>query len=140
MGFKSMFRKTVQYLFYPLLLILSWSMYIALRPFFAVEHLFNLVAAVSFSSIAMGKCRTLSSGGFISELVLLFSALDIFRRVAGSICLIFGKVLCIWDHVFGTFFLPANREVERAGVVDQETHLTTYWAVLLHPLRVLFKR
>lgn len=48
----------------------------------------------------------------------------------------FGKVLSVWDQVFGTYYLPAGKHVGEVGVGPTETPVpTSFWGQTLYPWR-----
>ena len=47
----------------------------------------------------------------------------------------YAKTLIIWDALFGTRFLPKNREVETLGVTGKISVPQTYFAQLWHPFK-----
>lgn len=48
----------------------------------------------------------------------------------------FGKVLTVWDHVFGTWYLPAKAHVGEVGVGPGEKPVpVTFWGQTLYPWR-----
>ncbi len=48
----------------------------------------------------------------------------------------YGQTVIVWDTLFGTRFLPANRKPpEEIGLVDLEAFPMTWWAQILSPLR-----
>ncbi|MDF1764652.1 MAG: sterol desaturase family protein [Oleibacter sp.] len=47
------------------------------------------------------------------------------------------SVITVWDHLFGTFYLPRDRDMpEKTGLVDETDYpLHNYWQLLLQPFR-----
>ena len=48
----------------------------------------------------------------------------------------YGQTVSVWDWVFGTRYLPANREPpEEIGIADLPSFPMTWWAQILSPFR-----
>ena len=50
----------------------------------------------------------------------------------------YGKVLSIWDQVFGTFYYNDERDVGGVGVRGDRVPMT-FWKQIVYPFKVLFK-
>lgn len=51
----------------------------------------------------------------------------------------FGKVLCVWDLVHGTHFLPANRQVGTVGIGKRREVPPTFFAQTMYPFEEMKK-
>jgi len=52
----------------------------------------------------------------------------------------YGNNLIVWDIVFGTWYLPKNREVSELGVEELNYEKESFWSLLCSPLKRLPKK
>jgi sterol desaturase/sphingolipid hydroxylase (fatty acid hydroxylase superfamily) len=52
----------------------------------------------------------------------------------------FGIVLSVWDWIFGTAYMPANRTPQRLGFDDLETYPSGFILQSIYPLSLLFQK
>ncbi len=48
----------------------------------------------------------------------------------------YGKVLSVWDQVFGTFYLPKQKQLELVGIEGQSPVPNSFWGQLRYPFRM----
>ena len=127
--------------FHPMDLFLNWFFYFLPLIFFGVSPEVSALFLLTTGVTGILEHANVNYRGGILNYV--FNTADLHRWhhsvIIEESSKNFGKVLCIWDHVFGTFFLPKGREVEQAGVIDDLAHLTSYGAELMHPIKTYFR-
>lgn len=60
------------------------------------------------------------------------------KNIPGKYGVNFASVLTIWDHIFGYFYYPKNKEVPHLGVDDQAKIPSTFVGQMIHPFREAF--
>jgi sterol desaturase/sphingolipid hydroxylase (fatty acid hydroxylase superfamily) len=125
--------------FHPLDLFFNWFFYflplVAFRVPADVLALFLLTNGVTG---LLEHANVNYRGGFLNR---IFNTAELHRWhhsvVVEESSTNFGKVLCVWDQVFGSYYLPEDRAVGETGVIDEHVHIQNYWHELAHPFRQL---
>lgn len=104
--------------FHPVDLVLNWMFYFAPLFLFGVSP--EVIAAFLTLNAVTGLLEHANidfEAGFLNR---FFNTAQLHRwhhsTVIGESSTNFGKVLSVWDQVFGTYLLPRDRDVERVGV------------------------
>jgi sterol desaturase/sphingolipid hydroxylase (fatty acid hydroxylase superfamily) len=127
--------------FHPVDLFLNWFFYFWPLIFFGVSQ--ELMALFLLTNGVTGLLEHANinyRGGVLNR---VFNTAELHRwhhsTVIEESSTNFGKVLCVWDQIFGSYYLPADREVGDTGVIDEDSHLETYWAELALPFKRLIR-
>jgi len=122
--------------FHPIDLLLNWIIYFA--PLFILGCPHDVIAAFLVTNTITGLLEHANVDFKAGWLNYLFNTAELHRwhhsinwNKANSN---YGKVLCVWDIVFGTYYRPPNEEVGQVGIENCKVP-SDFFKSLLHPFQ-----